>query len=195
MPPEHEYVAKIVVAISWTLVALASFIPPALFIGEGVSRLVSSSRRGKIECAASLRLRAPSARAKRIGRSFGRGQRYSRVTSFPLCFRCLGAALMVSDPPRGKLVKRKRFGVVFRGVVHVDPVDQVFLDPVMTEVDLRSSNGAAESTRAATRTTRKWGVDVRWWRPWPLPHSIDNLRRLQRLIVYCNSLGALPNEK
>jgi hypothetical protein len=43
---------------------------------------------------------------------------------------------MVSDPLSGKPVElvQLRLGVMFRGVVHVDPVDQVFLDPVTTEV-------------------------------------------------------------
>lgn len=45
---------------------------------------------------------------------------------------------MVGNPSRGKPVKLVELclGVVFWSVVHVNPVDQVFLDPVTAEVGI-----------------------------------------------------------
>jgi hypothetical protein len=40
--PKVEHLSKMVVALSWTLVALASFVAPALFLGERTSHLISS---------------------------------------------------------------------------------------------------------------------------------------------------------
>ena len=45
-PPEIGYLAKIVVALCWTLAALASFISPAVFFGETTPHL-SSEREGQ----------------------------------------------------------------------------------------------------------------------------------------------------
>jgi len=46
LPPDAEHLAKIVVALSWTLVALAGFIPPAVFLGESMPH-ISSERAGR----------------------------------------------------------------------------------------------------------------------------------------------------
>jgi hypothetical protein len=45
VPPEAQHLGKIVVALSWTLAGLASFMPPVIFFGEGLPHL-SSTREG-----------------------------------------------------------------------------------------------------------------------------------------------------
>src|ERR1700730_7576972 len=63
---------------------------------------------------------------------------FSRVTS-SLCLFCgLGLAQVVGNPALGKSVKLLELcrGVVFWRVVHLDPVDQIFLDPVVAPVGI-----------------------------------------------------------
>src|ERR1700719_2738272 len=62
----------------------------------------------------------------------------SRVTS-SLCLFCgLGLAQVVGNPALGTSVKLLELcrGVVFWRVVHLDPVDQIFLDPVVAPVGI-----------------------------------------------------------
>jgi hypothetical protein len=63
---------------------------------------------------------------------------FSRVTS-SLCLFCgLGLAQVVGNPALGKSVELLGLcrGVVFWRVVHLDPVDQIFLDPVVAAVGI-----------------------------------------------------------
>ena len=41
IPPQYDHLSKIVVALSWTLAALASFIPPDIFLGEALPTITS----------------------------------------------------------------------------------------------------------------------------------------------------------